>query len=507
MSNNIVSGYKFEADRFRTPQEFDEAFIRENPLNIRYFPFMQERRDFALLAVGINGLARVWLDPKLQEDPEIAALAEKNLPTKFNGIKPAADCNNRIFAIDRFQTGQLRNVGTYNEINYVQLEKGEPSIFLRDSHLPLFSGEHLIPYTMKNPQYNELVATLLPSTAEHFITQEKEWIGCGFLAKNTDQAMVMSYDYNIPFKRAKTCIEGGNCFLFESNGVKKAIIGELSLYISMVALGEQRYFDHLDMGSCIEPSEDAFRRARNLHLYNIQTQNPGSTVAYRGALIAPVSDEDRVNHLTLAKRMHLMLEETKKCIAEELEIPLAHMAFVPQTEFHIDKELCVTPKGEVILQDDQKTDEFLRNIKGSTVFHPDEALLFLAYEKTNLEHLQSYKEILQKRKQILESHGLKVHPVPAVLEALEYKSSLNYCNGIFLENADPLSGHPSDRISFVATGPSYKEEFLFHRRFIDLFQRTFPDIEIKAIPNMSKFIAEYAGGIHCLTTESYPLIK
>lgn len=549
-----------------------EAAIRENPLSLRHAPFFQGDRQLALLAVSINGLARIWISSVLRKDLEIQRIAEANLPTQLPLTGPYFSLENapmnKIFLASRTLSKLVRdNLSIYNDVVRVKLAKQKHSSFLRDTHVTLFEGGHLLPYPIKDPLFAGYLTAMNPPSADHFLLREENSrlvmpevgvMGKGFLEHNIDQAVIIALDFNIPFRRAMCCIEGGNCFLFMSKGERKAIIGEVSLYLSMIALEEQKYFKEKDLSteSDKEPSLDAYRMARNLDLYltkrrpiveenykvylqkkeimrrekesNPLRQNKstilednsngmeifGGEIGYRQLITNAVSDDEKATYLEEARRLEAKLKLTKACIAEELRVPPQNIAFVPQSVFHIDMEMSVTPKGVVILHEDQKALEFLNEIEESTNLSADEEILLQAYKKTALEGVVHFNSIREKRMQILIEHQIEFHIFPAVFRAPAFKSALNYCNGIFAQNGTTVQKTSSKgkvssykktktgAFTYITTGPSIISEAIFHNRFLELFHRVFPDFGLYHVPGMSAFVAEKNGGIHCLTFET-----
>jgi hypothetical protein len=383
------------------------------------------------------------------------------------------------------------------------------------------------------------------------------------LTSVSEEAMKLyKVEFTIPFRRGKTCIEGGNCFLFISGGERKAIVGELSVATSMVALEEQRYFDakEIPIEKEKEPSIDAYRMARNLELYfrkkrpldekklkiieEERTQQDTSQIlgflqkifvadglafskaeiedshlkefgeenGYCKLLIAPVSDEDKKKHLDLACQIEGKLNLTKAAIAADLEIPLKNIAFIPQWKFHIDMEMSVTPEGLVLLHDDRVAVEFLNEIEQTEALKEGEKELLEEYRNTAEEGDLSFKELQKKRIEILQGHKMEICILPAVFESARSKSALNYANGLFVRNGKKVLVEFNDgqtafgkmkeaKFTYITTGPSIEAEKIFHRRFTEIFQSVFPTYTFSGLDDMSNFVATKQGGVHCLTFE------
>lgn len=502
------------------------AAVKQNPLAIRYAPIFRRDKEMALLAVRLNGLARFWLSHELKKDRDVTKLAKKNFPKEHKPIPGKVAFDKRIFLITQRRCPPLKNLTTVNnEIFSLKLEKRKCSSFLRDSHVTLFEGGHLIPYSIKNPLVQGLLRAMIPNSANHFLIKGVKGeniplVGKGDFKCHVEQAMITAYDFNIPFKCGNTCIEGGNCYLFMSKNVRKAVVGELSLYLSMIALEEQGFFKEILAENEAEPSLDAYRMARNLALSDNKEklQNCEGELSYRKLLMASVSEEDRKQFLNEAKLIEAKLKLTKARMAEELIVSLENIAFVPQMKFHIDMEMFVTPQGEVILHDDQTAIEFLEEIQKVNNFNTEEKYLFEEYWNTLKENSHVSKPIQERRIEILQKLGMDFRLLPSVLESTHFQSALNYCNGIFTKNEGSVMANMSDRtilpvvlrkksFTYITTGPSFKAEGIFHRHFLDIFEKSFPDLTFQEIPDMSNFVAKYDGGIHCLTFESSLLIE
>jgi hypothetical protein len=404
-------------------------------------------------------------------------------------------------------------VGSHlNEARLVDKANHLNSFFIRDSSVTLFEGKRLIPYSFKNSTYHDLLKASLPESANHFLLNSKSLCGKGFKQRNVDQAMINAIDLDIPFKRGKTCIEGGNCFLFNDIGGRKAVLGEVSLFLSMIALEEQGYFDDKITEISLEPSPDALRIARNRNVF--LTKNQDNKIELNKTFTDPVTKEDEKAYYSEARIIEAKLTLTKICIAEELEIPLNKIAFLPQGSFHLDMELFITPHGEVILHDDEKVINFLNEDQFSEIQDKDIQDLLVKY-KINAENKSRISmNFFEKRKVVLNSTQIRYRYIPAVFESPEFNSALNYCNGIFSLIGSKVMMRFSDNnicegvvkedgYNYITTGPSTHVEKAFHLKFIKLFQQTFPEYRLKDIPDLSKFVARTHGGIHCLTFENY----
>jgi hypothetical protein len=230
------------------------------------------------------------------------------------------------------------------------------------AQVTLFGGSHLIPYPIDQENFNiSRFKALMPFSANHFLLKKRKGkevvskenpTGKGFDQENVDQAKLIAYDYDLSFKQGKTCIEGGNCFLFISNGARKAIIGNLSLLLSMIALeeqGELELSDEISLSN-IEPSSYAFKMARNDYLLKhkkkvlknfykknsidpLKVSGKEEEIYFRKLLTAPLSKEDRDKFWNRACEFEAKLQLTKRYIAAEIEVSLENMPLFLESVF------------------------------------------------------------------------------------------------------------------------------------------------------------------------------
>lgn len=418
------------------------------------------------------------------------------------------------------------------------------SPFVRDSHVALNSGKTLVPYPIKRyttSALDLLLMSMIPIHAGHFFASDVPIKGIGFTAINVMQAMATAADFGLCIKQGKTCIEGGNCYVFFSHGQPKAIVGELSLYLSMIALEEQGL---LDDAQPLPPSSESYRIARNMDLFSQMTHyveaetlsdfnfetthttldlplainkdailkmNAKSSLLH--TLASPASEQDREQYESQASLIEAKLSLTKQCVAEDLEVPLKDITFLPQTTYHIDMELFVMPDGTVILHDAKKTEELLDKISQEGSFSFAEADLLYQYRRQTAKDVIAFSALQKQRLSMLSAQNIDVHTMPAVLK--DGQVVLNYCNGIFVPKRKTVFSMDSceefqrqdlfeNGYTFITTGPTTEAEHRFHNKIFELFQKKFPSMTMRGIANMSEFIARRKGGIRCLTFEAYP---
>lgn len=268
------------------------AAVRQNGLALRYAPAFQNDKQIVLAAIGQNGLARIFVSGELQKDADVLVAGERAIK-QFKAehqLKVGASLSvpfreKTLYIADWARYQQIVRLGSvFTRIVHAPVANKERSRFLRDSRVTLLRGGHVIPYPIKSPLFKHQYSAIIPHSANHFLLKERNGkivsfpftaTGRGFEDNNVDQAILTAEDFQIPYKLGTTCIEGGNCFLFRDNGVPKAVIGELSVHLSLLALDEQGCFNKKTalVASNEEPSLDAYRMARNLHLCELNKRN------------------------------------------------------------------------------------------------------------------------------------------------------------------------------------------------------------------------------------------
>ena len=429
---------------------------------------------------------------------------------------------------------KCRDTESSKSFTSIPLADRKCSQFLRDSRIPLLDGTHLLPCPIQNPNLDHIFLAAIPPFANHLILEPQTQVfstaglyGFGFDSINTNQAIRACTKHKIPYQRAATCIEGGNCFIFRLNGKPKAIVGELSVCLSRISLLEQGFFQNAQIPDTIEPSLYAYRIARNSVLYlekkiplvqrrkDCQTQEKKEQILledieYRKLLIAPISASHRMEYFEKAKIIEWQIGFTQKKMAEELRLSLSDIIFIPQSTFHIDMELTVTPQGAVWLNDDEQVLELLEQIPASS---PEEYPLIREYKKTALVRKKIFQGIQETRQELLRQSEIQILLIPGIFDASKNKftSCLNYCNGIFIPSRsdDPRIKKrrlEEGKLTYITTGPSltlscYEQECKVHDLFEQFFLENCSNFNLEAVPNLSQFLANNEGGVHCLTIE------
>lgn len=491
---------------YKNDEEVVIAAIRNNPFALRYSSFLANR-DVAMVAAKINGYVYHILDESLKVDPLFQDLEKQFDSSRY--VAPSPKVGRIIMDVDCcFPLKDLKGVEAVPRLGKFP--------FYRDSMVNLLEGNHLVPSPITDPFFNEYLLAILPATANHFNIHagrlsSLHYLGQGFDDINRIQAKVIAYELGFSFESGITCIEGGNCFVFLSQGIRKAIVGEISLYLSLISIEENKGFKDLKPDEQT-PSENAFRIARNLELYN-RSQRPfdemiskvedpelakqlkkedyefGRLLRYKLALVAPVSTSDKIRLEKEALMWEAKIKFTRAQMAKELKVEESNLLVVPQIYYHLDWELCVMPSGELILND----------FEASYTFMPFVAFLrTIGGMKKHGKYLDNFGEALIIAKEIdtirlrcFASHKLTVHRLPSIFKKGK-RRLLNYCNALFLNASTVVFAGPSD----------INIEEPIHNQFVEEFKKKFPSIKVITLPNMSTFQARMKGGLHCLSIES-----
>lgn len=420
---------------------------------------------------------------------------------------------------------QLNTMGMDTDDTHIDCTKEDLSIFLRDCSLTLFESQHLIPYSLAEG-YDLLGAhlnALLPDTAFHHLKPDAGMTGKGFEKVNTDHIREAFQKFNIPFNNGSSCIEGGNAYLFSFKGKKYAIVGEISLYLTLIALEEQGAFDSLSIDEEIQLSPYHIRAARNLEEYdtikndlkilgaiNTEEEMTPELKATSHRIFAiidswtqPVPKDLFFLYEDAAKSLASKIQFTEEVIAKEIGIPQTSITFIPTKYYHLDMGMLITPEGEVIRHDDTAVGPLLDSIEEDaleedTPLKEAEQKLYTTYRIHAEQSAEELADMDQMTDELLEADGFTVHRMPMVFHANGKKSGtlLNYCNGVFVKNPEQKPPY-----IFITNGPSTTIETKVHKKFIELFQSKFPHIMVKTVLGMSEFLAKNDGGIHCLTFE------
>jgi len=360
--------------------------------------------------------------------------------------------------------------------------------FCRDMRVVGINQMHILPYAIKELDV-EVILAMLPESSNYVIVQEgKALTGFGFAPEYVALATEQAKSYGIPFKQARSTIEGGNCFVFVSEGKRKAIVGIHSLITTLIGLKEQGYFaEHEEkieklVKEIEHPSDHAIRIARNLNYYHSYAREfqAGFSRCWKpdyqkflANITSPLSAEDRSTYHDRACQWEARIRLAREVMAEDLCVPLEGLAIVPQDNFHIDMEMSVPPEGSVVF------------------LHSDVATMQTAglSDQIRLEAQKNHlrvRNILIEQVRAISQIGCPVKIVPAVLGGAEIPP-VYLLNGIYLPGII--------RHVFISAAPCERDS-----AFTELFKKHFP-IPCVDIEGLDKIAAEDAGSIHCLTWE------
>lgn len=535
--NNVSANGLLLSNLWATDADVVRAAIKNNPLAIRLASGFQDNFEMAKLAVSINGLAFLWISDNLKKDPELIALARKKIPRIYIDPCSGHPAKRRIFYISSIYCDPLRIISSFTDIYDVlvpvALQKDDCSIFIRDSRVVLFNGQGLIPHLIYDDLYRQLVLTMLPKTSKCHIVDPVTGdaalnsFGRGFYHKNVIQSEILSQIHRLPFKMGRVCIEGGNAFSFKINSRPFLLVGEMSLYLSLIALDGSHYFKGKKFSPAIEPGEEAYRIVKNLERYFLFRRpieklkddgncddddlvHFGGELGYRSLLLQPITEEEKPRFKERALKMEAFIQITLERMAKDTDTPIENVIVFPQKFFHLDLDTFVTPGGEVVIHDDEMAITLLNHLLKSLNLTSGEKDLLLDYLETATANSIRYKTAMDLRKEALKRKNIPYHLIPGSFLSKKFKSHLNYCNGVFVRRAKVIETsvakikEPTDEFIFITTGPTYPEENIVHDRIKKLFSILFPKTILREIPDLSKFISEMNGGFRCLSMESMP---
>ncbi|MBS0650531.1 MAG: hypothetical protein JSR93_05160 [Verrucomicrobia bacterium] len=431
---------------------------------------------------------------------------------------------------------------TFSDIRFILDDRSAADssklLFPRDQAITRLDGSQLIHYSFRQTG-SELCwssLALLPESSNHFLSSIRSAYSTGFEQSNTDYSLKFSEQLQIPYERALSCIEGGNCFLFTANEEPCALVGCHSQVLSLLALEEQGYFAKNEevlqkIAEHAVPSEWAIRMARNWQYHQerepieslkrtkkslfeqfINAKDPllrselqaqmaaieeklkplellkkwSNDTEFKKALQAPILEEDRMKYQVEARLFEAKLQLTKSVMAKELGVPEKNVVILPQKKFHLDMEMFLGAKNTVYVQDEQLAQEALSNIHyGSRSF------------KTTVEHFlqgsmaraPADRAKNQQTVELLAQIGCTMVPVPGYFESDSETSRVNFFNGLklgtrFITNQAP---HGFECL---------QEAFERTVRLID------PDLHIFFAGGRTiQEILKAGAGIHCITRE------
>jgi len=389
----------------------------------------------------------------------------------------------------------------------------------RDDRVVGLNQIHLLPFSLDTSLLWHLFIALLPSSDKAvIISRDPKLCGNGMNMENARDALASAKNHCVPYRQMRCCIEGGNCYVFrDSRENPKAIIGIRSLHLTIIGLEQQGYFTAHEgdltalAASISSPSVEAVRIARNMHLYaSFTTWETAWKIRceavqhalldkhdehyceavrqasldeqfmeeqrYKESLIAPITPQDTISYSTEARKWDAKYLLAKRVISEDIGVPVENIAFVLQSDFHIDMEMFVAPDGE----------------------------------RVGVDSASYQAPLISALAQI----GCIAVPLPGIVHRkLEYHhegddyvlnencidKDINFMNGYFIPTP---TGH-----LFVTNGVLPKFEKMAVA-FQEIFRCTFPDIEVVFLdPMMQEILTRCSAGIHCFTWEKPTYVK
>lgn len=362
----------------------------------------------------------------------------------------------------------------------------------RDCRVVLSDGSHLIPYPLPLKKLNHKISMLIPKISRHLV-QKGFFCGNGFTKSYVKKAIQAAKFYGIKANLAKTCIEGGNCFINKD----RAVVGNTSVVTSLLALEDQNYFSKELLEKKLEtvkkPRTKFVRMARNREVY-VLDQSSDDKIFPKGVLVkdsikvkkllkGPISKEEKKGHFERARALQAKWEITLDVMAEELKVKRDNLIIAYQNDFHIDMEMAVIGNGEVLLDDPKKTKKILRNLVRSK----RKSEYFKRFQKEARKNIALKKKIVRKNLLKFESSGFKVARVPAVYT--NGKEPVNFVNGVFFNR--------QDRPIFLTNG-TYPEAKILKKRFSKSLIRTGNSTDIIFSDPLAR-VLKSDGGLRCLS--------
>lgn len=390
----------------------------------------------------------------------------------------------------------------------------------RDCRVVLANRKHLIPASLAI-QEDKIFYSLLPNLMLHFIAQKESYAGNGMCDAYQERAKDDAKKCKIPYLQGLSCIEGGNCHIFQgADGKPKAIVGYTSLILTTLSLLNEGVLEKhaLKLKEYKEKhpkisASDSFRIARNF----INALHGKDCI-----LEQPLEHGEKELWLDGAGKVEVLFVFAKQTIADELEIPLERIAFVFQERFHIDMELFTGPNDFVFLHDEKLTLDLLQKI--------DFPFPFLKKTRKYSEsHLAINQKILEENTKALEKIDCKAIRVPGVLTAKyetekappysqiladwtgeevalakEYQESktpqfvtlLNFMNGLFF--ASPTPRWITARIRHK----NHPITNFFKKAFLEAIHAVCPELDISFLrtAHLPTHLIIGSGGLRCLVS-------
>lgn len=483
-----------------------EACSKRNGMALQYASLhLLINQNLFLEVVSKNGLSyfygpsREFMQHLPNINNNIISIARSNLPASPQGQNSTAP--RRVFftpipslhqTIERYH---CREKFLFINRIFSSCFNRLPSSYPRDSAvLTLKNKKWLIPYfTLENEiPLTRRLAQMIFAASKRCLYDTG--IGGGWQACELWHLMIHAQEQNVAYIQGTTRMEGGNVIPFIDKHGAGAIVGEESLYTSIIALEQQGVFTNSCDIDEIEPSDDLIRISRHLHLRSNHSKSWDE----------PVSAEDRIQYRKEAQILHRKREITKARMAEELEIAPDRLILIPQKFFHIDMELFFY-EGTVYLNDAGMVLDTLNRIKERHVLNSETQKLCDEYFEEAQLQKERFSQIQSKCIEVLQEQGLRVELLPAVMTSKASKSALNLCNGIVIqkENLTTSDGETKENESyFLTNGPSdpFEQEIL--NEVVKIIQEKQPKLKLVLTPMEPRLLFETHGGVRCRSNET-----
>lgn len=444
-------------------------------------------------------------------------LPEPNLPFKPEVILAGDKENSTIARI-------IKTISTLRDESTVQkIERSTcGAVFIRDSMVLRLDGTVAIPCLLN--QNDEMLLTLsnstniacsfLPPSSFHLMTETKEDLGLGGYGGTKSfylTAKAIVENLKLESIVQKTFIEGGNVFLFQKDNKNYALVGEVSLALSLFLLEITNELVDTLSNKHTKPSIYAYYLARNQEIKNKYIKkHPWQNFSdYLKNLKTPLKDEDKESLYERAQLWEERLDQTKQLMGQDLQVSIENLIFIPQISFHIDMDLVVTPFKKILIHKEKKAIDLLEKLQKEDGLRTGEKDFFnhlLDNAKQNL----SNDEVVKSIKTILRKHDLTTKTLPLKFQTDQGGVALNLVNGIFLKaqrrekNAEIKQRRILPEYTFITTGISYEFETRVHQLAIEMLIENLNDeVSVETVPSLSRFIYKYFGGVRCLTFETH----
>jgi hypothetical protein len=388
------------------------------------------------------------------------------------------------------------------------------SRFGRDTKVGLLDGTQLIPSELIMSEYRtEVARSMIPGAMAHFMDESESLSGKGFVPAYRKTTKVKAEKNRKKWKSAKSCIEGGNCHLFiGSDGKPKAVIGHLSLILSYLALDQQGYFE--------EREEQISQAAK----HNLQLSDPelcritrNFQLALNSSAIAaeedtqefetptdlpqpyPTTDEllspaIGLEHQQKAAELRLRLQLVQEKIAAELNLPQDAIAYLWQTDFHIDKEIFPATENVVYMHSDQLAIDLIK--KWLPQATEKDRKILESYYANAVERDKKSKKMIEYNAKQVQSIGCRLIPIAGIFEGEREGDHLNFMNGLFFNDRE--------RPFFITNGcMNTPLTEAIKRSFLETIQHHTPQLKVLFANDGTSVLSDYLwesnAGLRCLT--------